>query len=504
MRKPTQENTKKLTQEDYIKLVSTCREDILFFVNECILAPYNKATGEQYFVTKQQKEALLALMELTNDKAKGLRREILGISIMSGRGTGKDATTVWGMLWFMFCTPFPKIPCISVSADQLNKVLWSEISKWLTHSIVKEFFKLGADKLSFTGLDEDIRGKRWFAFTKAANPKLSPDEQVESIAGIHENYMMQIVDECSGVLDRVFEVLEKNMTGDCNFMWIIFNPMHTKGYAIDSQYKNRHRWITFRWNSEESEITDKNQIKRIEEDYGGKGSNPYRMSVLGLPPLFNEETLINWEWVMEAVERRLEIPPNFPLIGSLDCGGGGDNSVIGNRRGNKLLPFKKFSTSDSKELENWAGSWIDANNPDVFRVDTIGIGWHIGSCLEDKKGAIVESCDSRRSPDNSEMFTNKRAEMYWNMRDMFQKGIIEIPDDPDFKNQLAAIKYDTDKSGKIFIMDKKVLKKEIGGSPNEADAAAMLFYEKESLVSRKYVPAYMTQQGKQGTTWMLG
>jgi hypothetical protein len=53
-------------------------------------------------------------------------------------------------------------------------------------------------------------------------------------------------------------------------------------------------------------------------------------------------------------------------------------------------------------------------------------------------------------------------------------------------------------------MDKKVLKKEIGGSPNESDAAAMLFYEKESLVSRKYVPAYMTQKGKPGTSWMVG
>lgn len=495
---------KKLTQEQEEKLILKCRTDIIFFVENCIINPLNQDTGSEYFITTQQKEALIALQQLVEDKCNGKRQDILGISIMSGRGTGKDACTVWVILWFMFCVPFPKIPCVSVSADQLNKVLWSEISKWLNHSNIKEFFVLQVDKLYRKDVAESVKGKEWFAFTKAANPKLSPDEQVETLAGLHADYMLQVVDEGSGVLDVVYNVLEKNMTSACNLMWVIFNPMHSKGYAVETQYSKKHRWVTFRWNSEESEITNKDQIKRIEEDYGGKQSNPYRMNVLGLPPLFNEQTLINWDWVMEAIERRLEVPPNFPLIGSLDCGGGGDNSIIANRRGNKLGKFMKYSTSDSKELENWAGAWIDSNNPDVFRVDTVGIGWHIGGSLEDKKGAVIESCDSRRSPDDAEMFTNKRAEMYWNLRDMFQKGAIEIPDDPDFKNQLAAIKYDVDNKGRIFIMDKKVLKKEIGGSPNEADAAAMLFYEKDSLVSRKYIPAYMTQKSKSGTSWMVG
>jgi hypothetical protein len=490
-------------QEEYKKLVLRCRNDILFFVNNLIIDPYNNATGSNFFITTQQKEGLLEFQNLVLDKIAGKRHDILGVSIMAGRGCGKDTVTVWILMWYMFCFPFPKIPCVSVSADQLNKVLWSEISKWLTHSKVKNNFVLQSDKFFRKDVKDDSRGKRWFAFTKAANPKLSPDEQIESLAGIHEDYLLQILDEASGIADLVFHTLEKNMTQDCNLMWLIFNPMHAKGYAVDTQYKNKHRWVALRWNSEDSEITNKTEHKRIEEDYGGKQSNPYRMNVLGLPPLFTEETLINWDWVLDAIDKDITITSNMPLVSSLDCGAGGDNSIIASRRGNKVLPFKKYSTSDPRDLENWAGSWIDVNSPDTFRVDTIGIGWAVAGNIEEKKGAIVETCDSRRSPDNDEMFVNKRAEMFWNLRDQFLKGVISIPDDPDLKNQLAALKYDTDKNGKIFIMDKKVLKKEIGGSPNEADALAMLYYEPDSKVSRKYVPAYMTQS-QTTRTWMSG
>jgi phage terminase large subunit len=491
-------------QQEYYKLVSKCRNDILFFVNNLIIEPYNVATGANYFVTTQQKQGLTALRDLVLDKIAGKRHDVLGISIMSGRGTGKDATTVWAMLWFMFCFPNPKLPCVSVSADQLNKVLWSEISKWLMHSKVKDQFVLQTDKLFRKDVDDNARGKRWFAFTKAANPKLAPEEQIESLAGMHEDYLMQIVDEGSGVANLVYQTLEKNMTQDCNLMWVIFNPMHAKGYAVDTQYKFKHRWVTFRWNSEDSEITNKSEHKRIEEDYGGKSSNPYRMNVLGLPPLFSEETLINWEWVMEAVERKLTILPDSPLVSSMDCGAGGDNSIIGSRRGNKVYPFKKYSTADSTELVNWAGSFIDREQPDVMRIDTIGIGWAIEGNLRDKKGAIIEAADARRTADNSEMFVNKRAEMFWSLRGLFERGTIEIPDDPDLLNQLAAIKYETNKKGQIVIMDKRVLKKEIGSSPNEADALAMLFYEIEDLISRKIKMSYVPQRRHDNLTYMAG
>jgi phage terminase large subunit len=465
------------------QMIEEFASDILAFVNICIIEPYNESTNSNFFITNQQRKALLALQDLVLGKEQGKYKDIFGISIMSGRGTGKDAWTVWVMLWFMFCFPFPKVPCVSVSADQLNKVLWSEISKWLSHSKVREYFVLQQDKLYFKDVKDSVRGREWFAFPKAANPKLSPDEQVESLAGLHADYMMEVLDEVSGILDPVCNVLENNMTGLCNFMVLIFNPMHTKGYAKRTQYEDKENWITFRWNAEESEITNKEKIKQKEKKYG-RDSNTFRMNVLGLPPVFDTETLIDPDWVMAAIDRPLEILPSMPLVEAMDCGAGGDKSIIGGRRGNKLYPFKRNNTSDSVELTNWAGTHIDKDKPDVFRVDTVGIGWAVEGALRDKKGAIIEPCDVRRKADNSEQFANKRAEMYWTLRMQFEAGTISIPNDTEFIEQLCAIKYETTKSGQTQIQDKRQIKKEIGHSPDESDTAAMLYYYDDIFLSR--------------------
>ena len=210
------------TQSQQENLLKKCRGDIIFFVDEFIMNPYNADTGSNYFITKQQKEGLKAVQDLVNDKREGRRRDVLGVSIMAGKGVGKDAVASWIILWFMFCFPFPKIPCISVSSDQLDKVLWSEISLWLSHSAIKEYFVLQTDKLLRKDVDDSVRGKEWFAFKKAANPKMAPNEQVETLQGLHAKYMLQVVDEGSGILDPVFSTLENNMTGECNLMLLIF------------------------------------------------------------------------------------------------------------------------------------------------------------------------------------------------------------------------------------------------------------------------------------------
>jgi len=492
----------KLSKEQQKNILVRFRNDIITFVNESIIAPYNKETGSNYFITNQQKEGLIAVQELVHSKRKGERQDILGVSIMAGRGVGKDAIAAWIIIWFMFCFPFPKIPCISVSADQLNKVLWSEISKWLSHSAIRDYFVLQSDKLFRKDVKDEVRGKEWFAFAKAANPKASPDEQLETLAGQHSDYLLQLVDEGSGVMNIVYETLEKNMTGYCNLMLVIFNPMHSKGYALDTQYKNKHRWVTLRWSAEDSEIVNQQNVKRLEEDFG-KNSNPYRMNVLGLPPLFDEETLINYDWVIASIDRPIEILPGTPLIKAVDCGAGGDKSIIATRRGNQIYPFKRKNTRDSVELVNWIGSNVDAEMPDCIRVDTIGIGWHVEGDLRDKKGAIVEPADVRKQADDPDRFANKRAEMYWNLRDLFEAGTISIPNDTDLLEQLSAVKYEITKQGKIQIIDKKKIKADIGHSPDEMDALAILYYYADDMVS-KVINLQPIQMMELGGTWMMG
>ncbi|KKN04250.1 hypothetical protein LCGC14_1099410 [marine sediment metagenome] len=477
------------------KLLARWRENPREFIQEAIIDPYNRVKGTRIVISRQQEEGIEAVRQVVFAKIKvnsGQRvteeeqsiAKKWGISIMAGKGGGKDALASWVILWFGSFFPYPKIVCTSVSADQLNKVLWSEISKWLSSSLVKDWWVLQSDKLFFKNVPKDVLGKRWFAFPKTANPKASVEEQVETLAGIHEDYVMVVVDEGAGIPEAVFDPLEGTLSGLCNFLFMIFNPTRSKGYAVDSQYKNSDKWVCLQWNSEESEVVSRGFIENVlEKCRGDKSLNPYRIRILGLPPKTDEQTFFPWDWIEDAVARETEPLENSLIIKGLDCGAGGNKSVIATRKGFKVYPFKRNNSPDPVILTNWAGNDIDAERPDAFRVDVIGIGWAVEGNLREKKGSVVEAADSRKKAENSETFYNKRAEMYWNLREAFAKNLIDLPDDEDLKDQLGATKSEI-VSGKTKIIDKKKIKEELGHSPDELDALALTFFHKDDLVCK--------------------
>ena len=138
--------------------------------------------------TNQQIDALECIGRLvkakiyTSKKKKGTTAEMeedakkIGISIMSGRGTGKDAFASWMIIWFLCCFPYPKIPCTATSKTQLIQVLWAEISKWLRYSKQKAVERGLPDSFPNSVLvhqsekiynksipDKSRLGKEWFA-----------------------------------------------------------------------------------------------------------------------------------------------------------------------------------------------------------------------------------------------------------------------------------------------------------------------------------------------------
>lgn len=487
------------TLQQATSLFQQWHDDPEQFIQQAILDPYNAATKQQILMTTQQREATRAVRELVAAKlavqagkateAQTLLAKKIGVSIMAGKGIGKDAWVSWIVLWFCALYPYCKIPCTSVSADQLDKVLWSELAKWLQYSLVAPWLKLQSGKLFFTDLPDDVKGKRWFAYTKTANPN-STELEPEGMAGAHEDYMMIVVDEASGVQDAIMASLEGTLTQFGNFMILIFNPTRGKGYAIRSQQDDADHWVALHWNAEESEISNPTVIERLLDRYG-RDSNPYRIRVLGLPPITDTNTLIPWEWLEEAVQREIEGHERLPLVKGVDCGAGGDKSIIATRRGWQVYPLKRLVTPDSTALTQWVGTDMDADRPDAVFVDTIGIGWAVEGQLRNLKGAVVQAADARRTADRPDRYFNKRAEMYDRVREALERGLLALPNDQDLLDQLGAIRSEN-LGSKMKILDKKRLKKEIGHSPDEADALALTFYEMDERLSLHTAPVVQT------------
>ncbi|HXK40983.1 MAG TPA: hypothetical protein VJ046_02685 [Candidatus Paceibacterota bacterium] len=409
----------------------------------------------------------------------------IGISIMSGQGTGKDFWTGLHMLWFLSCFEFPIIGATAPTQHQLKDVLWSQIYKIANrrkedgsyYFVLRDMFEIQADKVFL----KEYEGKQWCAVARTTNTKASADEQGETLAGLHEHNMLVVADEASKVPDAVFKPFEGGMTQECNIGIVIFNPTRSVGYAIQTQFKNRESWVCLRWNAEESDIVTKESIAEKAKKHG-KDSNFFRIRVLGLPPTIGTDELIPWDWVMDAVDRDVQPMDDDPLIFIIDVGAGGDDTALCRRKGPQVLPFEVTNIGESEQLTNWLLRRILIEEPRFVFIDPIGVGWGIAGNLRSKvKNSITEIIEVNVAEAAAEdaKFLRLRDELGWKVREEFEARTISIPDDPLLIDELTTIRVDQDRlDGKIKLEGKRDLRKRMD-SPNRFDTILMSeFYGK--------------------------
>lgn len=412
----------------------------------------------------------------------------IGMSIMSGTGTGKDFLSSILIFHFLMCFSMSKLLCTANTQKQLKDVLWSECAK-----IMRLSRKLDInDPMGVTELQnlfewqselifaKPFKGKEWFARACTINAKASPEEQGETLAGRHEDHQLFVLDEASSIPEAVWKPVEGTLTGRLNIVLIIFNPTRSTGFAVRSQYEEKDKWVSLRWNSEESELVTPEHIENLAKY--GKDSNTYRIRVLGLPPLTDSSTLIPSDWIEDAINREFDIDNSEPVIAGIDVGGGGDKSVICIRQGGTIHDILYNNCKDTMAVADWVGDVMDKYDCAVGYVDIIGIGRGVFDRLR-RMSYPVRSADSRAKPKDPERFYNTRAEMYWKLREQFELRTISIPDNAELRNQLNCITYDPESKNKI--VKKSEIKREIGHSPDEADAIAISFLANDSVYRKQ-------------------
>lgn len=447
-----------------------------------------------YKLTTQQKEALYSVKMVVWSKKKSNAGEELtaeelmyskkiGISVMSGKGTGKDAIISMIILWFICCFPEHKIPCTANSGKQLKEVLWAEIGKWLKGSAIEDQVVIQSEKVYVRTADKAGDGKKYFATARTVNVKGDADALAATLDGFHCDNMMIVVDEAAGIPDPVFKPFETTLTGPCNFVFMIFNPTRSSGYAVDSHGKNREDWVALQWSAEDSELAllpqFAEQIKRTERKYG-RDSNVFRVNILGKPPATDSNGLIPFDWVMEAVDKEMVVDPGDPVMTGVDVGAGGDASIILHRQGGRVEKLQEHNTKDTMLLVGWVKMAADEWESSAVFVDNIGIGLGVYNRLREL-GVSVYAVDVRRVA-RRERFAKLRDELWWIVREQFELGLISIPNDAELIAELTSIKYEpNDSKGEIKIESKKDMKRRGVASPNKADALCLSYYLPDSV-----------------------
>ena len=394
------------------------------------------------------------------------------VAIRSGHGVGKTALESWAICWFLFTRPNCKIPCTAPTRDQVNNILWSEISKWLKRSeILSELFEWQKTRVSLKSSPE-----RWAALAKSA-------ARPENMAGFHESHLLFILDEASGISDEIFEAVEGALTTSDAKLLICGNPTRTSGFFKRAFFEDRELYATFKISSADSGRVADEYCERLIRQYG-IDSDVVRVRVFGEFPKSEADGIIALELVENAVNRE------FEAVGELAIGVdvarfGNDETVIQPRIGRVAL---KSTISRKSDLMSTVGRIVRILTELMTRhklkhatinVDDDGVGGGVTDRLrevlaEKNLRATVNPCHNGGKAHDSH-YANWATESWFNLRDRFVNGDISIPRDEVLTAQLATRKYRVTSSDKLILEDKPSYKKRSGQSPDRADALVLAF-----------------------------
>lgn len=412
------------------------------------------------------------------------------VSIRSGQGVGKTSLEAIALLWFLCCFPFPRIVATAPTKQQLHDVLWSEVSKWQSRSpLLTAILKWTKTYIYMAGNE-----KRWFAVARTAT-------KPENMQGFHEDNMLFIVDEASGVADPIMEAILGTLSGRNNKLLMCGNPTKTTGTFFDSHNADRAIYKRHVVSSLDSSRTNKENIDSLIKKYGWD-SNVVRVRVRGEFPAQEDDVFIGSELMDSRSDKVYELPEGkgMPhIVIGVDVARFGDDETILYRNVKGHLSIAKKRRG--QDLMSTVGDIVREykcvlkENPDYYgkvyvNIDDTGLGGGVTDRLKEVKKEqklrklqvipinIAEhiETDTKSGKEAAEHYNDLTTHMWAVLRDLLESGDIVIDDDAETFAQVAVRKYTMASNGKLQIEPKKEMKKRGLDSPDRADALTLACY----------------------------
>lgn len=399
-------------------------------------------------------------------------------AVSSGRGVGKSALVSWLILWMLSTRIGSSVIVSANSENQLRKVTWGELTKWVTMAINAHWWEPTATSLNpaqwLTELVErDLKkGTRYWG----AEGKLWSEENPDAYAGVHNmDGMMVIFDEASGIPDSIWSVAAGFFTENIlDRYWLAFsNGRRNTGYFYEAVDGNKREfWESEKIDAREVEGTDKSIYQQIIDEYG-EDSDEARVEVYGDFPKSGEDQFIGPHLVDDAMKRPQYKDITAPVIIGVDPARGGmDSTVIVVRRGRDIVSIKRYRGDDTMTTVGNIIEAIEEHKPALTIIDEGGLGYGILDRLTEQRYK-VRGVNFGWKAKKPIMWGNKRAEMWGAMRDWLKTA--SIPNDRLLKADLTGPMKKPNSAGTIFLEGKKEMKARGLASPDAADAIAVTF-----------------------------
>lgn len=439
------------------------------------------------FQTKPDKWQERALMLFPSQKDNEKR-----LAMQACVGPGKSAVQAW-MGWnFLGCYGevgnHPKGAAVSITADNLKDNLWPEYSKWQQRSTyLSQQFEWTKERIFAKQFPED-----WFLAARSFSKKANAEEQGRTLSGLHSKFVLAQLDESGDIPVPVAKAAEQAMStnsGERQFKKIVQtgNPTSLDGMLHSASVEQAHLWTVIRitGDPDDPERSPRIDIEWAREQIKTWGrDNPWVMSaILGLFPPASINALIGPDEVQSAMERHItEDKYNWAQkrMGIDAARFGDDPWCIFRRQGlasHPIIRMRNPRTPDvAARAANEAGKW----KGDV-KMFVDGTGGYGAGCIDALMQADYEVNEVQFGGKPMDpRFQDKRSEMIWDFVEWIKRGGC-LAQDPNLKKQLVKSTYSF-KNGKLFVIPKDMLKKELAGmSSDELDSGALTFAMPDSV-----------------------
>lgn len=409
------------------------------------------------------------------------------VSVRSGHGVGKTGVEAVTLLWFLSCFRFPKVIATAPTRQQLNDILWSEVEKWRSRSpLLKEILTWTKTYVYMKGYE-----KRWFAVAKTAS-------EPENMQGFHEENMLIIVDEASGVEDDIMEAVLATLSGKNNKLLMCANPTRTTGTFYDSHNRDRGMYKCHRVSSLDSTRTNKENIASFIRKYG-EHSNVVKVRVYGDFPAQEDDTFIPLSLIEQTTLNELEIEKiNRASLGVDVARYGDDETIIASNIGGKIeIPVVRHGQSLMTTVGDIVMQYkqIVKDYPQytgviTVNIDDTGLGGGVTDRLEEVKTEqrlrrmeIVPVNFGNKPPQDGseEHYQDISTYMWATVKAEMENKEISVPNDEELVAQFSVRKYSITSQGKIMLESKKDMKARGIKSPDRADAVALSCYTQNKV-----------------------
>lgn len=362
------------------------------------------------------------------------------------------------------------------SGAQVKAILWRELHR--AHSAGKLPGRLNKTEW---WLDKGNGNEEIVAFGR------KPDDlDPTAFQGIHERYVLVIIDEAAGVSRQLFEAASSLIVNEDSRLLAIGNPEDV-GSEFSDACKPGSGWNVIRitaWDTPNfsGELVDYNTSQKliskvwVEEKRRkwGEGSPMWDAKVEAQFPQVQTNGLFPIRAIREAMDRKLR--PGMPIELGVDVGGGGDKNTQALRRGPHVRIIHKDNNPNTMESCGNVIKALKDNNASVAKIDMIGIGRGMVERGQEQKHPFIGVNFAQKAKD-PEAYVNVRAEAYWELRERALEGNLDIdPEDEDLAAQLVAIRYKRGSGGRIQIESKAEMSKRLGiSSPDEMDGVVLAF-----------------------------